>query len=82
VKNKAQPATYHAVRAVSEFAHDVRDASPRTMSPPTMAGALIYARVLVAWADVDLDAHMSGRAGHTLGRPLAEAVLRIAAVRS
>lgn len=74
----AYEATYHAATAIDVLAWKVRETLP-----VTMAGVLIHARTLAAHAESEKDGHMmTDRAGLTLGRPLAEAVLRVMAVQS
>lgn len=74
---EAFEATCHAAYDLDQLAWEIRETSPVTMT-----GVLIHARMLAAHAESEKDGcGMTDRAGLTLGRPLAEAVLRVAELR-
>jgi hypothetical protein len=65
---------YLACYEIEKLAYEARDAKPRTM-----AGALVQARVLEAYAEVEILAgHYRGRAGQLAGLSLAQSISRLA----
>jgi hypothetical protein len=64
---------WEAAYEIEKTAYEARDLEPRTM-----AGALVQARVLAAYAGVEIEVgHYKGRAGQLIGAALAQSIVRL-----
>jgi hypothetical protein len=76
--SEARTRQWKAAHEIEKLAYEACD-----IEPQTMAGALVQARVLAAYTEVEIEiGHYRGRAGQLVGPALAQSLMRLANVRS